>query len=217
MLQRMKDESRIQFLKNQSDPVEKKAEDIVASKSQKEAEESQRAKKLNNKDNGLMTSHHVSSARTGEIRDEGGPSKQLKMETSNTLFDPLKNSRLSKEADPQKETQKLKDAIVDNKRIAEQQRMDTLVDTIKETLQGKAADVTSAGTLSGSNYKQPKAGFSIFDNGDFQRLEDKTAGEKISEEVSKKNSQRDESWRSGGKSKTSKEAVSEYFKSIFEK
>lgn len=214
MLQRMKDQGQINFLKDQSVPQPKTAEEKQTSKTISEVAEQQKSKKLENKDNGLMSSHHISSARTGVITDNGGPSKQAKMETSNTIFDPSKNS-LPKDVDAKTKTKEAKDQIASNKRTSENNRMNNLAEALRETLQGKSADVSNIGTFSGSNYKTPKNNFSIFDSGDFERVEEKTAGEMVKEENMKRKSQKDDSWRNGGKSTSYKEVVSEFFDGLF--
>ena len=57
---------------------------------------------------------------------------------------------------------------------------------------------------------------SIFDRKDFQRIKEKTGGEKISEEIKNKKNQIDESWKNGGKVVTSKSIKDRFFNNLIE-
>lgn len=216
MLQRMKDQGKISFLEKSSENQVKTDKDVAPDFVLNIAEE-QKSKKLNNKDNGRMSSKNISSAATGIIRDESGPSKQIKMETSNTIFNPDKSVLLSNNVSSKEKTKELKENIDTNKRVAEKNRINDMVEKIQQTIQGKTSEVSSTGVFSGSNYVSPKNSFSIFDTQDFQRLPEKTAGEIVSEESKNRFSKKDESWREGGKSKTTKESVSNFFNDLFGK
>lgn len=217
MLKRMSEQNQISFLSQETIPDIKKAEDNKQDLSLSQIIKEQKSKKLESHDNGFMTSKHISSARTGIIGDNGGPSKQIKMESSNSIFDTDKNSAYSKELDSKTKTKEAKERIAENRRIAEQHRMDELVSNIKDTMTDKGSSVTPASHLSGSNYVKSKNNFSIFDNKDFERVPEKTAGERLSEENVVRRAQKDESWRNGGKSKTMKESVDSFFGDLFNK
>lgn len=211
----MKDQHKIGFIETSQ------SEDFIKNCNQKNdipidnIADQQKAKKLKNKDNGMMTSRHISTARTGIIKDDGGPSKQIKTEISNSIFDIDKGCRLSGSIDSKTKTNLDKEIIKNNRRTLEQNRMNELANNIKDTIQGKSNSVSSSASFQGSNYKDIKNGFSIFDNQDFQRVPEKTSGEIVSEEISKKRSQKDDSWRGGGKSKTTQEAVGDFFNNLF--
>ncbi len=175
MIQRMSDQYKINFLDNgKSSKKTAKSED-APKKTLNQIAEEQKAKKISNKDDGLMTSHHISSARTGEIRDEGGPSKYIKSESSNTIWE----NKEVKEIDNKTKTIQEKEQISSNKREAESKRMNDMAESLKSTLQEKASSISPAGILSGTNYKVSDNNMSIFDKKDFSRLSEKTEGEKV--------------------------------------
>jgi len=217
MIQRMSNQHKINFLDKETSSDKTVVSEAAPEKTLNQLAEEQKSKKLSHKDNGLMTTQHIFSARTGKVTDEGGPSKYVKSESSNTIWDANKTSEASKELDNKTRTIREKDQILSNKREAEDKRMNDLVESLKSTIQDKASSVSSAGTLSGTNYKSSKNNMSIFDNKDFMRLSDKTEGEQVSEDVKVRKSQIDDSWRGGGKSFTSKEATQKLFDGLFTK
>lgn len=215
MLQRMSDQHKISFLDGEKpSDTPKKPEEKQKATIQQTAE-AQKAKRLQNKDDGLMTPHTISSARTGAIGNQGGPSKYTKSETSNTMWDSERTSRMAE--DNKEKTIREKDEIATNRRHAEKQRMDDLVEVLKSTDQTKASAIAPAGTYQGSSYKPPVNNMSIFDSKDFERLPEKTAGEQVTEDNVDRKNQKDDSWRGGGKSINTKEVVSEYFNELLKK
>jgi len=218
MIQRMSDEHKINFLGTNeiSSPENKKAKSNK--QTLEEVAETQKAKKLNNKhDEKLSTSHYVSSARTGAISDQGGPTKYIKLESSNTIFDSNKSARLSQEIDSKTRVKQEKEQIASNKREAEQKRMNDLAEILKTTELSKNSTITSAGRQSGSNYYSPTNAISIFDTEGFERLAEKTSGEKITEEAKEKKAQKDESWRTSGKVFSSKDVINKLFENLTSK
>jgi len=159
-----------------------------------------------------MTSHHISSARTGMINDEQGPSKFIKSESSNTIFDSNKTSKLI--MDNKERTIKEKEHIATNKRVAEQNRMDEMAKAVKDIDMTKGSSVSSMGEYSGSNYQRSNNNMSIFDTKDFQRLVENTEGEKISQDIKERKSQKDESWKNSGKTVTSKDINNRFFNGL---
>ena len=217
MLQKMSDEHKIGFLGENKSPSVQKTKDEKQQKTIKQLAEEQKAKRLDHKDNGMMTIKHISSARTGVVKDTGGPSKYVKSETSNSIFDAGKNARVFKEVDSKTKTIQEKENIIANRRDAEQKRMDDLAKELKNTEQRKASSISPMGVQKGSNYKLAVNSMSIFDTEDFERVVDKTPGEQITEDTQKRNRQVDDSWRGGGKSITSKEAKDKFFDSLLQK
>ena len=214
MVQRMSDEHKIKFLDNeQTSEIFQKAEES-SKKTLDQISEEQKAKKLIHKDNGMMTSRHISSARTGGVTDEGGPSTYFKSEISNTIWSNDKIAEKSKEIDNKTKTLQEKEKIATNRREAEQERMTELADNLKDTDQTKASSILLNGIENGSNYKMNNNSMSMFDKIDFQRMEEKTGGEKISEEVQNRKNQKDESWRNGGKAVSSKELKNKFFDNL---
>lgn len=217
----MSDQHKISFLDGEKSLETPKKKDVKLEKTIQQLAQEQKSKTLNNKynDSGIMNGQSIFSARTGVIRDEGGPTKYMKSESSNTIWDSNKNARTSQEIDSKTKTIQDKVAIADNKRHAEKKRMDTLIEALRSTDQRKANAIapSGSGSHSGSNYKNRSNSMSIFDTQDFERLPEKTAGEKVSEDNAARKGQKDESWRGGGKSINTREAVSEFFDSLMRK
>jgi hypothetical protein len=216
MIQRMSDQHKIGFLEApQQGPAETPAP-TEQKKSLRQIAEEQRAKRLSDHDDGLKTTKHIGSARTGVITDMNGPSKYVKSETSNTVWDTDKTARLAGEAAGSKtETQVEKERIATNRREAEQRRMAELAETLKQTDQSKDATVTRLSDQGGSSYRVPSSGMSIFDTVDFERLAEKTGGEKISEDTATRRAFKDESWKNSGKALNSKDVMNRLFDHLF--
>lgn len=212
MIQRMSDEHRIKFLESNGKQDVQIQTNNETPKTLQQISQEQKAKRLENKDNGLMTSKHISSARTGEIREEGGPSKQIKMETSNSVWD---SNKLAKQTQDSKERVREEKALIaNNRRVAEQQRMDDLIEKLRTTDQSKASSVSRVGFDSGGNYRVPSKNMSIFDTHDFQRLAEQTGGEKVSQDKALKMSQKDDSWRGDKKAVSSKEKLNSFIDNL---
>jgi hypothetical protein len=215
MLQRMSDQHKISFLEGEK-PSETPKKKVEKSKQTiQQIAEAQKSKRLNNKynGNGIMNGQSIFSARTEIITDEGGPTKYMKGESSNTLWDNNKSARISQEIDSKTKTTQDKKVIADNKRYAEEKRMDTMVDALKSTDLTKGSAVVPSGSSShtGTNYKNRSGSMSMFDTQDFQRLPEKTAGEQMSDDNVSRKGQKDDSWRGNSKSVKSSELVSDFF------
>jgi hypothetical protein len=218
MLQRMSDQHKISFLEGEK-PSETPKKKVEQSKQTiQQIAETQKSKRLNNKynGNGIMNGQSIFSARTEIITDEGGPTKYMKGESSNTLWDNNKSARISQEIDSKTKTTQDKKVIADNKRHAEEKRMNTMVEALKSTnlTKGSAVAPSGSSSQSGTNYKNRRSGMSMFDTQDFERLPEKTAGEKVSEDNASRKGQKDDSWRGGSKSTTVREVVSDFFDSL---
>lgn len=213
----MSDEHKIKFLEgengsNRTRDLPEKIDNKVA----RNLAEEQKSKKLSNKDDGFMTTKHISSARTGVISDNGGPTNGLKIGNgyNNTIWND-KNKKVAK--DSQTRVKEQKEEIASNKRVAEQKRMDEMSDKLRQIDQTKGNSVSPAGHLSGSKYYSPKNNMSIFDTQEFERMANKSLGEKLSEDIQKKRSQKDESWKTNGKQVTSSDLIKRYFNKLLEK
>ena len=217
----MSDQHKISFLDEEKSLETPKKKDNKPEKTIQQLSQEQKSKKLNNKydDSGIMNGQSIFSAKTGVIKDNGGPTKYTKSESSNTLWDSNKTARQMQEIDSKTKTIQDKQVIVDNKRHAEKQRMDTLIEALKGTDQRKTSAVTPSGpsSFSGTNYKNQSNHMSMFDTQDFERLPEKTAGEQISEENASRKDMKDDSWRGGGKSVTAKDFTTRFFDSLMQK
>lgn len=178
------------------------------------------AKKLSNKFEGdnlkSLTNQSIFSARTGDISDIGGP-KQVQSNATNSIWDSdnirrlaEKNKRTSKEI-----TQDERARLAANRNLAQDQRMNDLADNLKATDLRKDSGVNAIPSEAASSaYKSVKQHMSIFDTDDFQRLAEKTAGEKLSERKNVERNRVDDSWRNNGKSTSSKEVMNKLFDNL---
>lgn len=216
----MSDQHKISFLEGEKSSETPNKKDIKPEKTIQQLAQEQKSKKLSNKydNSGIMNSQSIFTARTGVIKDNGGPTKYMKSESSNTLWDSNKSARISQEIDSKTKTTQDKQVIADNKRHAEEQRMDNLIDVLRSTDQRKASDIAPSGSssFSGTNYKNKSNSMSMFDTQDFERLPEKTAGEKVSEDNASRKGQKDDSWRGGGKSVTAKDFTTRFFDSLLQ-
>lgn len=215
----MSDQHKIGFLDGEQSLATPKKKEVQSKQTIQQIAEAQKAKPLSNKYNnsGIMNSQSIFSARTGVIKDDGGPTKYTKSESSNTLWDSNKTARQMKEIDSKTRVIQEKAAIADNKRYAEEQRMNTLVEALKSTDLTKGSAVAPVSSYIGSSYKNQSNNMSIFDSKDFERLPEKTAGEQMSADNAARKNVKDDSWRGGGKSVTIKEVVSDFFDSLMQK
>jgi len=118
MIQRMSDQHKIHFLDNESSPKSEKKAASLPQKTLDQIAEDQKSKVLSNNDNGMMTSQHISSARTGSISNEGGPSTFVKSDSSNTIWENDKTAKESQKIDSKTKTIQEKSTIASNKREA---------------------------------------------------------------------------------------------------
>ncbi len=220
MIQKTKNTGTIQFLNNNSQELynefdkNKKSAEKRTKINLEVTREEQKCKKLDNYDNGLKNSNSIFSARTGKITEIGGPSKFIKSDISNSIFNSNRLEEIKNNIDNKTATKIEKQQILDNKRIKEQERMNELVDNLKDTIQSKSSSVFSTGNFSGSKYNSPSQGIGIFGNDNFEKIPEKTAGEQLSENAKNRRSQKDESWRSDGKSISSKEIFNNFMNNL---
>jgi regulator of replication initiation timing len=178
--------------------------------------EEQKSRKLGGFDAMTSNGSSIISARSEKLTDMGGPVKQIKTDVSNTIFDNNKLSILSNNIDSKLKTKADKEEISTNRRIAEQSRIDNLVTSLKEGEKPIISSIfrTETGYSDTSNYKSPSLNMSIFDNTNFERVPEKTVGEKVSEDVSIRRSQKDDSWKNNGKSISSKSISNDFFDNL---
>jgi len=222
MLRKIKEQNRITFIAG-DDKLSinnNEAEKITAKKNEemvRDVREEQKSKKLNNRDNGLMTNHTVFSARTGNISDNGGPSKYLKRETSNTIWENNKIEKLSKEKDPRVIQKEERENLETVRKRQERERISNMAEALKSTDQSKISTITpliNSGSESHRGHKSSPNNISMFEHSDFERLPEKTAGEELSQKVQEIRSQKDESWKNSGKTVSSKDVVKKFFDNL---
>lgn len=175
-----------------------------------------KSENLNCHDNGLKTSKNIMSAQSGKITDMGGPEKQIKIDISNSIWDSEKIAKASKSIDSQTATKLEKEKIKSQRKQAEDKLTNDLLDNLKSIDQRKGSSVSSLNVLSdNSNTKLLNNNISLFDDADFERVPAKTAGEILSEEVTKKRNEKDYSWKNNGKCITSQDITSSLFDKCF--
>ena len=184
-----------------------------------ELSEEQKSRHLSGFDPKTSNRSSIISANAAGISDMGGPQKQIKLPSSNSIFDPEKNQREAGKIGEKTDGEIEKERIATNRRTAEQERMDDLVTKLQSTDQTKASSINRTGTgdVESTAFKSSRNNMSIFDSSDFERIPEKTGGEKVSEEIVERKSQVDESWRKNGKSLKSSEVQSNFFDSLLEK
>ena len=223
MLRKMKEQSIMEMLYQKgklskaSDEAEKMAQSSDSSEkmSIKELSEQQKARNLKGFDAQTSNSHSIISANAGSITDMGGPSKYMKGETSNSIWDTNRLAEEAKKIDNKTATQMEKQKIENVRQEMRQERTDHIVDTLKDIDQRKASGVNSMAEHVGSGYKVPNNQISIFDKSEFERVPEKTAGEIISENVKKRREAKDDSWKGNGKSITSADVTQRMFDNFF--
>jgi hypothetical protein len=132
--------------------------------------------------------HSAKSART-DISNEGGPKRQLKY--NNSLWDSEILQRAAKEMDNGEKLKLAKQSKEQHRQSLKAESYESLIsgESLKKSLNDvdvrKNTNVKSSSTDENINYSKriPKNGISIFDK-DFN-IDEKTAGEKTSEEVKK--------------------------------
>ena len=220
-IQRMSDQNKIQFLKKEDtskmEDAQRYAEETEQQRISRISEE-QKSKKLDSKDNGLKSAKSIMSARAGEILEMGGPSKYVKSETSNTIWDKDKIEKLSKIVDKEKvnEQQSIQKSIQKTR----EKEIESAFKELGELGILRASSITPAGgskVIQEGGFKKNNNIMSIFDKGDFERLPEKTAGEALSEEKRQKEAERDESWRNDGKYLSTKSMVNRMFDNLMSK
>jgi hypothetical protein len=204
----MSDEHKISFVDAQPEIKNASSEELAADRNARLEQQDQKARRLSNKDDGMKTDKHICSARTGVISDKGGPSKYVKSDSSNTVWDSDKTAREASKLNSERQ-EKEKQIEVDAK-AREEIKQNSKVDPTPEN-----ASFSRLSDLKGSHYHVPSSGMSIFDDKDFQRLAEKTSGENLSHEIDEKRKIKDESWKNSGKATGTKDATNILFDRLF--
>jgi len=166
---------------------------------------------------------NVLSARAVNITDVGGPKKQMKMETANSIWDADKVARqLTKKDSGERIREKNKSiaaSLDEQKQLSRYNTIDgkSLADAIKATEQRKDNSVLSMSVQEAHKYskKLPMSGMSMFDTKEFERVPDKTAGEIAAEDKKQEsNKEKDRSWLNNNKTVTSKDLFNRMIDSL---
>ena len=199
--------SRVNFLETDVPAPETKEEQQITPQS---------APKLQNNfdaESFLSSPRKVMSARCGNIGDEGGPSKYVKSESSNSIWNPEKLDQLRAAMGTKEKVDAEKQRVRDNRRDAENQRITELTENLQKTDQRKDSQVSSLASYGGYKFKTPESGISMFDTEkDFNRVPEKTHGEKHAEEMhAEKSARQENAFVSRSKPVTTAEIMSRLF------
>jgi len=210
MLDKMSDQAKIGFLfgEGKLDKLNRMAESIenvancqtdnVDSKV-KDSIESQRTKKADYHDMSAGSSKIMSSS-GGNITDIGGPRKQMNSQTSNSIFDCEVLDRLRVIKDSSEETAEIKSNVNRVRNSINDEVMNNLAESLKSTDQRKSSTVSPMSQYSGSSYNKPANGLSIFDQDmNFERVPEKSDGEKLSAKLAEDREKSNDSWRDTSK------------------
>ena len=150
-----------------------------------------------------LSSKRILTNKGSYINDMGGAHKQIGSERSNTIFEPDKVEHLAKQKG---NDERIKEEIAAEQRHREHMKdvsryetinLDRLAEAIENGETRKDGGVHSMATQEHSGYRNrvPANGISIFDKKDFERVPEKTAGEKRKTELKKlANAPKDRSW-----------------------
>ena len=207
MLRKTKEQNSIGFLENTIEEIQIKAK-IDETKSLEKLAKEQKSKKYDGKDNGTTLRHSILSCKSADETEIKGSSKYIKSETSNSIWGngKFKESKIVKE-------DKIGDAIseqnkLEEKRQEDKKRMESIPVAASEGM------ITESNIQRKKSLKSPSNCISMFDKKGFERLDEKTNGEKLSEDIKKKNAEKDESWKKNGKAMSSNDMLSHLFENL---
>lgn len=213
MLQRHKDSNKIAFIENQinQEPiVEKKAEEIKVEKEiESDVSRSDNSRGLNSRSG----EKSILSAGGSSIKDTGGPRKYVGSETQNSIWGSSVVEKLIATADGGERIKQEKKDLANLRENFQRERLDSMVESLNNTDTRKASSVSSIGELSGGSFRTPSNSMSIFDSTDFQRVPEKTDGEKMVESARTEKA-KDESWKTINKTQSPKSVFDKLFENI---
>jgi hypothetical protein len=201
MLQRNKDYNKIKFTEPEQVETETKK---VAKEQPSLALDAETPRNNSNRT--------ILSAGQGSITDFGGPKKYIGSQTKNSIWDSDVIEKLSKSDDSGEKIKSERMESVTRREDIQRDRLTSMVESLQNTDLRKANSVAGISEVAETTYKAPSRNISIFDSGDFDRVPDKTAGEKAVEE-SRKVKDKDDSWKTIDKGSSTKSV----FDTLFDK
>jgi hypothetical protein len=153
------------------------------------------------------------SAGGGSIKETGGPNKFIGSESHNSIWNTEKLAELKQSKDNKEKTTEEKQSITNVRASMRKERIDAMVEGIKSGEQRKDATVASIDSSDGQSYHAPTRGISIFDSAEFERVPEKTDGEK-SADSARKPKEKDESWKELHRPMSSKDIVNNLFEKL---
>ena len=202
-LQKHKNSGKISFLdKVIESQMEKSSvkEDAIAPL--KPAQKADNSSAIDNRAGSIL------SAGRGTISDFGGPSKHMGSQTKNSIWDSNIIESLAGQKDNGEKIKEENLQLKSNRNAIKEERLDNMTQALQETDMRKADGVSSSGEFRGSKYNMPQNHMSIFDNEDFERVPEKTAGEQLKRTIEK-----DDTWKDIKKATTK---TSDQFNRMFD-
>lgn len=217
MLRKTKEQSSINFLGNDGSLTDVDAQNqkraITEDEILAKLAEEQKSKRYSGKDDGFKNDKSVMSATCSPdvFSDMGGPSKQVHSSIANSIWDSDRLVKMKGEIDSKEASKAEKESMTQLRKKMEQERTDELVAGIQSTDSTKDSSVNQMNRFQGHKFISPTNNISIFDNGNFDRVPEKTAGETVADDNAQKRAQKDESWKNNGKAFSSKDVTNRLF------
>ena len=212
MLRRMSKQNEINFLleSEKIENEEKIKKQLSEDEKIKLIAEEQKSKKLNNNDNGFMTNKHIASMGHSVDTQEKNSSKYIKCETSHSIW----GTNDYKSLDDKKITEDMKTYAMEIEENRKEKRKANLnkINNVPVVTGGQV--VFAKKDKKNHSFDTLKQNISIFDNEEFGRIPEKTAGEQTKEINIQKKAEKDESWKNNGKSISSKSITDSLFDSL---
>jgi hypothetical protein len=217
-----KNQHKIDFLENDVPQPESKKAEVI------DPNVPSRLNSIFDPEDRLQSNNSIRSAacHSKGVTDMGGPSKYIKSESSPSIWDNDKLTRLFDTQDSRDKVEEEKQDTKSSRQSMKDERLNLLVDGLSGTDQRKTATVLPAGDQSVSDdqsrFGKPTKNLSIFDFmgneqlAEFSNLPKSTGGERVSQYKSEQNSQHDESWREAKTPVTSNGIVNSLFDSLME-
>ena len=201
-LQKNKNSGKISFLNKL---IESKVEEASTKETNetplKPAQKADNSSAIDNRAGSIL------SAGKGSVTDFGGPSKYIGSQTSNSIWD---SGVIESLAEKQDNGEKIKEENIQMKSKREaikEERLDNMTQSLQDTDMRKADSIASSGEFKGSKYNMPQNNISIFDSAEFERVPEKTAGEKLGE----KEVVKDDTWKDIKKATTTNDTFNKMF------
>lgn len=187
MIQKMSDQGKIKFTENKIKDIETPKKDLPKKDSFEDTANIQKSKKIENEKviNSIRSANSILSAGGGTIKNDGGPRKYIGSETQNSIWDSSIVEKLSSIKTNKEKTLEEKEHIQKVRKGMRQEALDELAEALQNTDTRKDVSVKEIEGTFSTNYKTSKNNLSIFDTKIFDDMPEKTAGEKMSEEVRK--------------------------------
>ena len=217
MLRKTKTHNMIEFISN-NNKLEKMSKEIEEEKKIKEEKEikdievlaeEQKSRKINYKDNGYMSTKSIMSTGYGTEKDQISSNKFVNNPTLNSIW----GQREFKDSPnvPQIKKDKIELEIERENKLAKKREQDA--QRMKD-IPALSKEVVSSDNKKNYGFRPYQTGISIFDDSNFGKLPEKTAGEQLSDEIKQKQSEKDESWKNGGKVISSKNMTNNLFNNL---